>query len=74
MCLGAALWAGVKRIVCGATRQDAVSLKFDEGPVFPESYDYLVRRGIAVVHGVCRDEARAILEQYRARGGVIYNA
>lgn len=74
MCLGAALWAGVRRIVCGATRQDAVALKFDEGPVFPESYDYLVKRGIDVVHGVLRDEARATLEQYRARGGVIYNA
>ena len=35
MCLGGALWAGVKRIVCGATRQDAVALRFDEGPVFP---------------------------------------
>jgi hypothetical protein len=64
----------VRRIVCGASRQDAIALRFDEGPVFPESYDYLARRGIAVVHGVCRDEARAILEQYRARGGVIYNA
>ncbi len=74
MCLGAALWAGVRRIVCGATRQDAVALRFDEGPVFPESYDYLVRRGIEVVHGVLRAEAREILEQYRARGGVIYNA
>ena len=73
MCLGAALWAGVRRIVCGATRQDAVALRFDEGPVFPESYDYLVKRGIEVVHGVLRDEARATLEQYRARGGVIYN-
>jgi len=74
MCLGAALWAGVKRIVCGATRLDAIALRFDEGPVFPESYEYLVRRGIEVVHGVLRDEARATLEQYRARGGVIYNA
>ena len=74
MCLGAALWAGVTRIVCGATRQDAIALRFDEGPVFPESYDYLVRRGIAVEHGVLRDEARATLEHYRARGGVIYNA
>jgi tRNA(Arg) A34 adenosine deaminase TadA len=74
MCLGAALWAGVKRIVCGATRQDAVALRFDEGPVFPESYDYLVRRGIEVVHGVLREDARATLEQYRASGGVIYNA
>jgi tRNA(Arg) A34 adenosine deaminase TadA len=73
MCLGAALWAGVRRIVCGATRQDAVALRFDEGPVFPESYAYLQRRGIEVVHGVLRDEARSVLEQYRARGGVIYN-
>jgi tRNA(Arg) A34 adenosine deaminase TadA len=74
MCLGAALWAGVRRIVCGATRQDAVSLRFDEGPVFPESYEYLVRRGIEVIHGVLRDEARTALEQYRSRGGEIYNA
>ena len=74
MCLGAALWAGVRRIVCGATRQDAVALRFDEGPVFPESWHYLERRGIEVVHGVLRDEARATLEQYRASGGVIYNA
>jgi len=74
MCLGAALWAGVRRIVCGATRQDAVAMRFDEGPVFPESYDYLRGRGIEVVHGVLRDEARATLELYRARGGVIYNA
>jgi tRNA(Arg) A34 adenosine deaminase TadA len=74
MCLGAALWAGVRRIVCGATRQDAVALRFDEGPVFPESYDYLVRRGIEVVHGVLREEARATLEAYRAKGGIIYNA
>jgi tRNA(Arg) A34 adenosine deaminase TadA len=74
MCLGAALWAGVIRIVCGATRQDAIALHFDEGPVFPESYDYLVRRGMSVEHGVLRVEARATLERYRARGGVIYNA
>jgi hypothetical protein len=26
------------------------------------------------VHEVLRDEARATLEHYRARGGVIYNA
>jgi hypothetical protein len=50
------------------------SYQFDEGPVFPESYDYLVRRGIEVDHGVLREEARAILQQYRAKGGVIYNA
>jgi len=74
MCLGAALWAGVRRIVCGASREDAVALRFDEGPVFPESYEYLRRRGIDIMHGLLRTEARAVLELYRAAGGVIYNA
>src|SRR3954464_8546129 len=36
MCLGATLWSGVTRLICGATRDDAVRLGFDEGPVFPE--------------------------------------
>lgn len=73
MCLGASLWAGVRRIVCAASRDDAVALRFDEGPVFPESYAYIERRGIQVVHGLLRDEAREVLERYRRRGGIIYN-
>jgi tRNA(Arg) A34 adenosine deaminase TadA len=73
MCLGAILWSGVKRVVCGAAREDATHLKFDEGPVFPASYAYLRERGIAFVQGVCRDEARAVLEEYRRGSGVIYN-
>ena len=74
MCLAAALWSGVKRVVCGAAREDATRLKFEEGPVFPESYTYLQDRGISIVHNLLRDEARAVLEQYRATGGKIYNA
>lgn len=74
MCLGAALWSGVKRIVCGAAREDATRLKFEEGPVFAESYKYLEDRGISIVRNVMRDEAKAVLEQYRATGGKIYNA
>jgi tRNA(Arg) A34 adenosine deaminase TadA len=73
MCLGATLWSGVRRMVCGASREDATRLDFDEGPVFPESYAYLESSGIRVVHGVLRDEARAVMERYRARGGQIYN-
>ncbi|MEJ7811478.1 MAG: nucleoside deaminase [Gemmatimonadaceae bacterium] len=73
MCLGATLWSGVSRLVWGATRDDACRLDFDEGPVFPESYEYLARRGVEIVRGVCREEARAVLELYRARGGEIYN-
>ncbi|MFI5310806.1 MAG: nucleoside deaminase [Gemmatimonadales bacterium] len=74
MCLGATLWSGVKRIVCGAAREDASRLNFEEGPVFPESYRYLEDHGVTVVRNVLRDEARAVLELYRARSGPIYNA
>jgi tRNA(Arg) A34 adenosine deaminase TadA len=73
MCLGAVVWSGARRLVCGATRDDAQSIDFDEGPVFPESYEYLERRGIEVVRGVARDEARAVLELYARSGGHIYN-
>ena len=73
MCLGATLWSGVRRVVCGATRDDALRLNFEEGPVFPESYAYLEARGIEIVRGVLRDEANAVLELYHAREGVIYN-
>ena len=74
MCLGAALWSGVKRIVMGAAREDASRLDFEEGPVFPESYKYLEDRGIQIVRHVLRDEAKAVLEAYRSGGGKIYNA
>jgi len=73
MCLGATLWSGVKRVVCGAAREDATLLRFDEGPVFPESYAYLRDRGIAFVRGVCRAEAREVLELYRRGSGPIHN-
>ncbi|MFI5279630.1 MAG: nucleoside deaminase [Gemmatimonadales bacterium] len=73
MCLGAILWSGVKRVVCGAHRDDATKLNFEEGPVFPESYQYLKDRGIEVVREVCRQEARDVLELYRKNSGKIYN-
>ncbi|MFN2397770.1 MAG: nucleoside deaminase [Gemmatimonadaceae bacterium] len=74
MCLGAILWSGAKRVVCGAAREDATRLNFDEGPVFEQSYAYIEARGIEFLHGVRRDEARAVLELYRSRSGPIYNA
>lgn len=74
MCLGATLWSGVRTLVCGATREDAEALGFDEGPVTAESYAYLESRGIAVRRGVQRDAARSVFEDYRARGGPVYNA
>lgn len=74
MCLGATLWSGARHLVCGATREDATALGFDEGPVFPESYAYLESRKIAVVRGVLRMEAAEVLQVYQRSGGEIYNA
>lgn len=73
MCLGATLWSGVRRLVYGATREDAAQLNFDEGPVFPESYRYLEDRGIRIDRSVLREEARGVLELYRFKSGKIYN-
>lgn len=73
MCLGATLWSGVRRLVCAATRDDAMRLGFDEGPVYPASYEYLAHNGIAIAREVRRDEARAVLERYGRKAGPIYN-
>jgi tRNA(Arg) A34 adenosine deaminase TadA len=73
MCLGAIHWSGVGRLVCGATREDAESLGFDEGPVFDESYRYLEQHGVEVVHGIRREEAADVMKSYVERGGPIYN-
>ena len=73
MCLGATLWSGVTRLVCGATKADASAIGFDEGPVFEESYTPLEEAGIEVKRQVLRKEAAAVLENY-GKIGVIYNA
>ena len=73
MCLGATLWSGVSRVVIGASREDVMALGFDEGPVFPESYAYLEERGITFVRDVAREAAVRVLQDYRDRGGAIYN-
>lgn len=72
MCLGATLWSGVRRLVCGATKADAEALGFDEGPVSEESYRHLQQRGIEVIRGVRRQEAVAVLQRYQALGRPIY--
>jgi tRNA(Arg) A34 adenosine deaminase TadA len=74
MCLGAAQWSGVSRVVWSASRDDASDIDFDEGPVFDASYEYLRIRGIEFRGGVRQQEGRDVLDLYRRTGGVIYNA
>ncbi|MCL2447498.1 MAG: nucleoside deaminase [Polyangiaceae bacterium] len=72
-CLGAALWSGVRRIVCGASVRDAEAIGFDEGPRRDDWVAQLESRGVGVSLGVLQPEARAVLVAYRDGGGVIYN-
>jgi hypothetical protein len=64
----------VRGLVCGATREDATAVGFDEGPVFAESWAYLEQRGVRTARGVLRDQAAAVLERYRDSGGAIYSS
>ena len=73
MCLGAIWWSGVRRVVCGAGKEDALEAGFDEGPVFADSYRYLEDRGVEFVHGLRREAAHAVLRGYVERNGKVYN-
>jgi tRNA(Arg) A34 adenosine deaminase TadA len=73
MCLGAALWSGISRLVFGASGADVRDLGFDEGPVFPQSHQYLAERGIGIEGGLLRAEACRVLERYREVQGPLYN-
>lgn len=74
MCVGAVLWSGVRRVVFGAREEDVRAIGFDEGPKHPDWADELRERGIEVVGDVRRSECAAVLRDYAASGGPIYNA
>jgi tRNA(Arg) A34 adenosine deaminase TadA len=71
-CFGALVWAGVRRLVCGATTADAEAVGFDEGPKPDAWVSVLERRGISVRQGLMRADAERVLRSYVARGGRIY--
>jgi len=71
MCLGAVCWSGVRQIVCGARDEDAREIGFDEGPKPQNWVRSLESRGIIVIQDVLREQAKAVLTEYRKRGGVI---
>jgi tRNA(Arg) A34 adenosine deaminase TadA len=73
MCFGAVPWSGVSRLICGARDEDARYVGFDEGPKLPNWVAELGSRGIAVLRDVLREKAVAVLHEYAAAGGPIYN-
>jgi tRNA(Arg) A34 adenosine deaminase TadA len=72
-CLGATAWSGVRALVCGASASDAEAIGFDEGPRRDDWVSQLEVRGIRVTRGVLAAQAGAVLAEYKARGGPIYN-
>jgi tRNA(Arg) A34 adenosine deaminase TadA len=74
MCLGAVCWSGVKKVICGASDEDAREIGFDEGPKPQDWVRSLENRGITVIRDVCRKQATAVLTQYSKKGGLIYNS
>ncbi len=74
MCLGAIIWSGITKLVCGATSQDAEEIGFDEGPK-PEKWPKeLEKRGIKVVQTICHIKAKKVLALYKNKQGTIYNS
>jgi tRNA(Arg) A34 adenosine deaminase TadA len=73
MCLGAVPWSGVRSLVCGATDGDARGVGFDEGSKREDWTRELEVRGIEVARCVLREAAAAVLRDYAAGGGAVYN-
>jgi len=73
MCYGALHWSGVRRLAFGALGEDVSAIGFDEGCKPADWIKALAERGIEVVSGLLREEARAVLQDYQRQGGVIYN-
>ncbi len=72
-CYGATIWAGIDRLLIGASAADVEELTpFDEGPLPADWVGELNRRGIEVVQGLHRDAARAVLRHYGQSNGARY--
>lgn len=68
MCLGASHWAGVTRIVAGASKADAEACGFDEGMGVCELRADMQARGVVFESGLMRGAASGVLKRYRELG------
>ncbi len=72
-CYGATVWAGIDRLLIGASADDVHELtEFDEGPLPADWPGELARRGIEVVRDIARDQAREVFVAYARAGGRRY--
>lgn len=65
MCLGAAYWARVDRIVFAATRADAAAIGFDDAHIYQELTVPLAARKLPI-HEWLREEGVAVMREWFA--------
>ena len=70
-CYGATVWAGIDRLLIGASAADVEELTpFDEGPLPADWVGELNKRGIEVVQGLNRDAAQRVRAYGESDGAV----
>lgn len=72
MCLGAAHWSEVRRVVWSALKEDAEAAGFSEGAGTDQLKAQMAARGVKLEPGVMRAEGVEVLRAYVASGGAIY--
>ena len=72
MCLGAAHWAQIRRIVSAASKVDAEAVGFSEGAGTSQLRAEMVTRGVVFEDGLLREKGAAALRDYAGQGGTIY--
>lgn len=74
MCTGSIIWAGVRRLLVAASREETEKLAgFDEGPVHPDWINEFQARRIEVKTEILSQKACDVFRLYTSKGGIIYN-
>ena len=70
MCLSAIIWANIKEVYYGCTKDDAGEIGFRDDMI----YDYLKGNHPELIHmeKMDRDECLEVFKKYKETGGVIY--
>ena len=70
MCLSAIIWANIKEVYYGCTKEDAGEIGFRDDMI----YDYLKGNNSDLIHlkKMDRDECLEVFKKYKETGGIIY--
>jgi tRNA(Arg) A34 adenosine deaminase TadA len=75
MCYGAVIWSGIRSLAIAGSGPELEELTgFDEGPLPADWAGELQKRGIEVIDGVLRNEARRVFAAFGASDAHVYNA